>query len=929
MVKKNVLLVTLLFVSVNVSAQITGYTAEKLINTGKLAKADVKINAVLAKSPDDCNANFAASRLVSTKGYSLYDPEKAYQYLEKSQNSFNNTDPKHSIKLQKQGYGEIGFGSEFERISQIGLNVADSIHTLVAYNHFLSFYLQSSDRQKASAVSSRNQLAFEIALNENTVESYTYFLDTYHGAEQTDEALSRRNSLAFGRAASIGTVKAFEDFIRTYPDADEVSSAWQNIYKLEYENALKSNSETVLRSYAVKYPNSPYAAAAIDRANLLQFANEVTAGDWQSYRRYINNHRSNKAIVTLAQKEIFNIASRSYDIAALDYLADNCNGYMRDSALIMLHDIYANTSIRSSITDFYSKYDVSDCKPLADIKEREIRAVDDLWYNNEEFIRAFAPNFLAVKRLSYIILDDIKAKRWNKAFEIVSAYKDYFGNDYKYLNLYNTLKEPFDKSVKINNMGSMINSNPGSQYSVVISADSKTLLFCGRSRKDSKGGEDIFISTKKNGVWTKSKLFPDINTSFGNEGPEALSVDGTQLLLFKNGNLCVSHKNRNGWSYPELMPDNINICTWQADAMMSSDGKAILFAAAKETPHELQEGFSVYDHSNIYVSLLGDDGEWGEPIDLGHVINTPFCDRAPFLHPDMKTLYFSSEGHGSFGSMDIFMSTRLNDDSWTEWSEPINLGKEINTVESDCWYKISTDGKTAFFSKADDQREQIFWLNLPEKLRPNAVATISGQLRDTKGNPVATAIRWEDLEENVTVGQSQTDPADGSFFIVLPMGKNYGYYINSDDYFPISNNLDLRKKNENIILENNIEVASIKQMMEDSIPMPLNNIFFAVGDSALMPSSVAELIRVAALINRIGMKVEISGHTDNTGDFDKNQLLSQARANSVYNFLIAQGCNSEMLTTKGYGQTRPVATNKTVEGRQKNRRVEIRFLKDK
>jgi outer membrane protein OmpA-like peptidoglycan-associated protein len=278
--------------------------------------------------------------------------------------------------------------------------------------------------------------------------------------------------------------------------------------------------------------------------------------------------------------------------------------------------------------------------------------------------------------------------------------------------------------------------------------------------------------------------------------------------------------------------------------------------------------------------------------------------------------------------MDIFMTTRLSEDDWTQWSEPINLGKEINYTGDDCWYKISTDGKIAYFSKSTNENDKIMWLNLPERLRPNPVATISGQLCDKKGKAVSTLIRWEDLEENITVGQSQTDPVDGSFFIVLPMGKNYGYYINNDDYFPLANSIDLRGKNENIILEKKLEVASIKQMIEENIPMPLNNIFFAVGDSTLMTSSVAELTRVAELINKIGLKVEISGHTDNTGDFAKNQELSKARANSVYNFLIGKGCNAEKLTSIGYGQTRPVASNKTSEGRQQNRRVEIRFLKD-
>lgn len=925
---KKILLASLLLISINAKAQISGYTAEKLINSGKFQKAETKISAVLQKNPEDCNANFAAYKLNSCQNYEKFNPETAYSYLEKSQNDFNNSDSKRRPKLSKQGYNETEFMNEFSKVSQFGLNIADQENTIEAYKHFLKFYQKANKEQKELAASNRNKLAFENALNKNTVESYTYFLNTYPDAAEAEEALRRRNALAYNRAAAIGTTKAFEDFINTYPNAEEVSSAWHNIYKIEYENVLKINTESAFRNYCAKYPQSPYAPQAEEKANLMQFANEVTPGDWLSYKNYINKHFNNKSIVKTAEIEILKLCEKSYEIQALDYLVENSEEYIRDTALIILHEIYAQSGERNSIINFYSKYDVSNCQRLSSIKEKEIQAVKELWYKDSEFIKAFAPNFLALKRLTSLISDNLKNKEWSKALKTVATYKKYFGTDYKYLNILNTLKTEYDKSIKINDIGSAINFKPGRQYSVAISADDKTILFCGQNRKDSNGGEDIFVSTKKNGVWTTSKPISDLNTKYGNEAPEALSADGTKLILFKNGKLCKSEKEKKGWSSPEVMPENINICSWQSDAMISSDGKAILFAAAQETPHEIQEGYSVYDHSNIYVSLLNEDGEWETPIDLGPMINTPFCDRAPFLHPDMKTLYFSSQGHGSLGGMDIFMTTRLSEDSWTQWSEPINLGKEINTIGDDCWYKISTDGKIAYFSKSTNENDKIMWLNLPERLRPNPVATISGQLCDKKGKAVSTSIRWEDLEENITVGQSQTDPVDGSFFIVLPMGKNYGYYINDDDYFPLANNIDLRGKNENIILEKKLEVASIKQMIEENIPMPLNNIFFAVGDSTLMTSSVAELTRVAELINKIGLKVEISGHTDDTGDFAKNQELSKARANSVYNFLISKGCNAQKLTSIGYGQTRPVASNKTAEGRQQNRRVEIRFLKN-
>jgi outer membrane protein OmpA-like peptidoglycan-associated protein len=163
----------------------------------------------------------------------------------------------------------------------------------------------------------------------------------------------------------------------------------------------------------------------------------------------------------------------------------------------------------------------------------------------------------------------------------------------------------------------------------------------------------------------------------------------------------------------------MRLSSWQADAMLSADGKALIFVS--DAPTEREQFMS----PNIYVSLLGENGEWGKPFELGPTINTPYIDRSPFLHPDMKTLYFASEGHGSLGGLDVYMTTRLNPDSWTEWSEPINLGKQINTAGNDCWYKISTDGTMAYLSRSTaNNMQDICWLPLPGYLRAEPMSAV-------------------------------------------------------------------------------------------------------------------------------------------------------------------------------------------------------------
>lgn len=302
-------------------------------------------------------------------------------------------------------------------------------------------------------------------------------------------------------------------------------------------------------------------------------------------------------------------------------------------------------------------------------------------------------------------------------------------------------------------------------------------------------------------------------------------------------------------------------------------------------------------------------------------------DRSPFIHPDMHTLYFASNRHSSLGDLDIFVSHRLSDSSWTEWSEPISLGKEINTIEGECYYQISTDGKTAYFSKKVNGNQDIYSLNLPPRMRPNYVATIEGKLIGKDNKPIVANIRWEDLETQQFIGQIKSNPADGSYFIVLPLGKNYGYYVDNEEYFPLSNNLDLRKEEKTITIEGDIKTITIKEMIEEGIAVPMNNLFFDTGKWNLKAESRNELNRVAKIINKQNVKVEISGHTDDVGTDENNQELSEKRAQSVRQYLIDHcGCQADKLIAVGYGKTRPVVPNDSEKNRKLNRRVEMRFV---
>lgn len=502
-----------------------------------------------------------------------------------------------------------------------------------------------------------------------------------------------------------------------------------------------------------------------------------------------------------------------------------------------------------------------------------------------------------------------------------------------------------ERNIKLSNMGGNINSL-GKEYSPVISPDGKRIYFTGRDREDNIGGEDIFISQYVGGRWIISKpLIGKINTE-SNEYISSISADGNTLVLFGNylnalgrGDIFYSEKTKTGFSEVQQYPEPINSKWWDADAYLTADGKAMIFSS--ERPGGVGDYHPKGDYyhgmywgnTDLYVVPKNPDGSWSKTvINLGPVINTPYTERTPFLHPDGKTLYFSSDGHTGLGKSDVFKSVRLSDTSWTEWSEPVNLGKEINTPNEDWGYKISTDGKTAYFSTVNDMgfgEEDIYYADLPEEVQPvSDVVTINGKVLDENGNPVEATIKWEDVELKKEVGVAKTDPVTGEYFIALPTGRYYAYYADVKGFYSIVNYLDLTAAKAFEQINTNMSVISVEELKNSGKAIKIENIFFDSGKYDLKEESHEALNLLYRFMHaNPEVMVEINAHTDNIGSDHFNQELSEKRAASVVQYLIEMGLDPAHLVPQGFGETQPVATNDTEEGRALNRRVEFRLRK--
>ncbi|MDN5204003.1 OmpA family protein [Fulvivirgaceae bacterium BMA10] len=469
----------------------------------------------------------------------------------------------------------------------------------------------------------------------------------------------------------------------------------------------------------------------------------------------------------------------------------------------------------------------------------------------------------------------------------------------------------------------------------LISPDETKLFFSRRNHPDNVGGieddEDIWYSELDTitGEWKEAI---NLGRPLNNEGPNfvsAITPDGKSVLLVlgnqyrKNGKMAagvsVSNIEGNGWSKPESLEivNDYNFSP-KANYFMANNRKVLIMSVERDDS---------YGDRDLYVSFLRDDGKWSEPLNLGSDVNTAGEESGPYLAADDKTMYFSSKGFSGYGGDDLFITRRL-DSTWTKWSEPQNLGPDINSPEDDQYLIIAPSGEYAYYSKGQkDENMDIFRLELPKFYKPAPVVLIKGKVfnANTK-QPISAKIVYEQLKTGVEVGFTNSDPNTGEYQILLPAGANYGFLAEQDGFVSISDNIDLDSLKQYQEIERDLYLVPV----EVGVPFRLNNIFFDFDKSVLKPESFAELDRMVEFMQENPkMTFEISGHTDSDGTDAYNIGLSRRRAEAVHDFFIKKGVDAKRLVAKGYGETRPIATNETDEGRQQNRRVELVILSKK
>lgn len=477
------------------------------------------------------------------------------------------------------------------------------------------------------------------------------------------------------------------------------------------------------------------------------------------------------------------------------------------------------------------------------------------------------------------------------------------------------------------NLGPSVNTKDY-EYFPTLTVDGQTLIFTRNTRTGPVAGqEDFYVTKKRNGEWLPAKnLGPPVNTR-DNEGAQAISVDG-QHLFFTGCNrkaglgscdIYYSSWDGSGWTPAVNIGGPVNSEKWESQPSFSSDGRTLYFSSNRKGG----EG-----QSDIWYSKLKPDGTWTVPTNLGQTVNTDGHEESPFIHPDGHTLYFTSDGHLGFGEKDIFV-TRLQPGG--TWSEPKNLGYPINTWNDEIGMIVNATGELAYFSSSRDGGEgklDIFSFELYDEVRPIPVTYMKGVVKNAVNDrPLSAQFELIDLATSEIVARSNSNSKDGSFLVCLPVNKDYGLNVSKDGFLFHSEHFALKDTaNATSPFIKNVKLQPINY----GSSVVLKNIFFETNSYNLKPESNSELDKLVEFLSvNKEMRIELGGHTDNVGGVQANQTLSENRAKAVHQYLVDHAIHPGRLEYAGYGESIPVADNKTEEGRALNRRTEFKVLEAK
>ncbi len=453
-----------------------------------------------------------------------------------------------------------------------------------------------------------------------------------------------------------------------------------------------------------------------------------------------------------------------------------------------------------------------------------------------------------------------------------------------------------------------------------------TVIFTRRQN----GVEDLYMTHRDtSGAFSTPEVI-DFGNINGNVGAHFLSTDGQTLMVsiddprkgYGSYDIFYTRKINGKWGQLKNLGKTVNSSKSEIQPNLSADGKELYFVSNRS---------GGMGGTDIYLSRL-ENNQWTTPVALGPNFNTALNEESPFIHPDGKTFYYRSDGRVGMGDFDIYVLR--NEDG--EWGEPTNIGYPINTETSEGALFVDIHGQKAYYaSDAGLDNLDIFEFDLPYAYRPDPVTYVLLKVFDSDTDqPLDASVSIVDLgsgEEFKLLTSSST----GEQSQILDTGNSYAITVMRDGYAFYSAHVDLEDEaSAEVPYQYTIGLEPIRVVEETRKevkpePILLSNIFFNSGKDILLPESATEIQNLVNLLNENqSISIVINGHTDNVGSESDNLELSERRAKAVYEAVVGKGIDQARLAYQGYGESVPIADNDTEEGRSQNRRTEFVIINE-
>ena len=867
-----------------------------------------KLNKAYAKQPDDVATLFSLAQFYFDNSHPMRNLPMAMKYIQSAETC-------HVKLINEDKDGELArlvrSGITLGSIRQLKQGIIDAAYntietrtdmTAVELDTYMDAF--GIDMSLVRLLRQRRiSQVYDEDLRKGTAESYYHFIDIYPGTKEAEQMEARLAKLApslyegmtdetaidavaaryplspsvlraaerqksrqaYAMASKRNDVEAYSAFLKRFPTSDESEQARDRLDKLLEVTYAKCKTAMDYAQFAYTYPDIPLADKALDRMNSLL----AQQRDVASAKFYLQH---------------FKFDTRYSDIFRRYYSWHSYEG--NGGAIRRFGQEHPDFSYERAVElDLDMADKVDRINFMSDFMEVELPR-----YSN--YVRQLMGKGIAFVPLQRMIQLQVASRNYQAALERIRKFDICFDNasNKEYKELQRLLASPAtgkrvskEFSATYHILNPCVNEVDGRLYFTRASGSGRRICYAVKEGgKWVPGGEALFTSPTEN----------DGLSIFG------FYAGGTRMLLGSEGNVMMAERDGSAWRVTDIPPYPVNTDYVETDAYMLPDGSGLLLASDRPNGFNVNVSGSYYHGDTAlatdlyYIPYV--NGSWGAAINLGPVLNTPYSERTPILSRNLKTLYFVSDGRGGLGYGDIYMSTRTSATDWTAWSEPQNVGKDINTGFSELGVTFSPDEKSLFFASNQDMGRYSAY-SVPTS--HDASNSYEAYTLDVLGMETALLrVSVADMMQQVVTQVVDCSGESNSVIFNVQKDRNYAVMGDAGTYFVPAVVVDPKSNNRQ-----RLKGYTFPVLVAMDKPVPLYAVDFDPSTSALTPVAELQLRQLARFLDLnpeaiVEFSIDVAG-----ADQALCYNLSLERGGLIRNFLNYCGVDSSKIIISAYG----------------------------